>query len=142
MQTVSKTVVFQFDVAIARRCPSHHLTNTCFKLTASFPHICGLRTSASVPASVSSATLVGIQKVPFSHFQPVAAIQYTFRVLRMEDLPMELWLRIASYTPKNHIYKLLGINRPLFHAVMDYLYRELEYPLGNMRVLQINDQLR
>ncbi|KAF9448704.1 hypothetical protein P691DRAFT_668885 [Macrolepiota fuliginosa MF-IS2] len=46
------------------------------------------------------------------------------------DLPVELWLEILSHLPQGTLPKMIGINRYLFEAGMDELYKEINLEAG------------
>ncbi|KAF9467601.1 hypothetical protein BDZ94DRAFT_1248515 [Collybia nuda] len=58
------------------------------------------------------------------------------------DLPVEIWLYIVSMLPRDHIRKLVGINRMLFSLAMDEIYREVRYIDNNQVMRKTFHQLK
>lgn len=49
-----------------------------------------------------------------------------------QDLCVELWLEILSYTPKSALHKLVGLNPLLSELALDRLYDEVAF-VGHVR---------
>ncbi|KAF9467600.1 hypothetical protein BDZ94DRAFT_1248508 [Collybia nuda] len=45
----------------------------------------------------------------------------------LPDLPVEIWLHIASLLPRGHVHKLAGINWMLYSLAMDETYQEVQF---------------
>ncbi|PPQ69190.1 hypothetical protein CVT25_006968 [Psilocybe cyanescens] len=67
--------------------------------------------------------------VSFNHSQPPSFIEIVFEhtkilslasaLIVMVDVPLEIWLRIASFIPDNDLYNLRGVSHMFFTLAMD-----------------------
>ncbi|TFK70984.1 hypothetical protein BDN72DRAFT_895964 [Pluteus cervinus] len=63
-------------------------------------------------------------------------------MIRMPDLPIELWLDILSYLPPGSTRKLLGVNRTFFELAMNEIYQRISFTEDNDEIQKTFDQLR
>ena len=57
------------------------------------------------------------------------------------DLPLELWLQILTYLPRNALHSMIGVNRKLLGLALDERYEEVRFIADNAEMAKIFQQL-
>jgi hypothetical protein len=61
---------------------------------------------------------------------------FTLALIMTPDLPLEIWMNVASHLPQGYIRTLLAVNRPLFHLAMEDRYERFEATTADLRTLE------
>ena len=59
----------------------------------------------------------------------------------MVELPLEIWELITGYLSESNLNRLIGVNRLLYHLVLDRRYKEVSVRLRDHQSLHLLGQV-